>query len=63
MGAATRLKHRAALMESAEARAKRGLPGAREEAREQVHALCDAKSVFDQLLLEKQHEYKVRTAG
>jgi hypothetical protein len=60
IGAATRIKRRAALLAEAEARARRGSPGAREEAQEQVHALCDAKTVFDDLLMQKQREYGVR---
>lgn len=63
MGAATRIKRRVAQLAEAEARAARGAVGAADDAREQVHALCDAKAVFDELLMEKQREHRVRVAG
>lgn len=67
LGAATRLKRRAAELERAEAKAERAIGGttekaARDEAAELVHALCDGQHVFEQLLREAQHRYGVRTA-
>lgn len=60
LGAATRIKRRAAELEAAEIRARRGDYKDRADARELVFALTDARTVFDQLLAQKQEEYGIR---